>query len=78
MEHKRTDGFILPDGELIPIEHEERVYEQARTWLQSPQEVLEMMWALALEFATKSKFAAARAYFEVLLEENEAEPVNAY
>ena len=78
MEHTRADGFILPDGEFIPIEGAERMYEQARIWLQSPQEVLEMMCALAQECAAKGKFAAAQAYFEIIFEENEAEPVKAY
>ena len=78
MEHTRADGFILPDGEFIPIDATERMHEQAGKWLQSPQEVLEFLSVLALECASKGKFAPAQEYFEMLLADNQAETLKAY
>jgi tetratricopeptide (TPR) repeat protein len=78
MEHTRAEGFVLPDGEYIPIDNAERMRAQARKWLQSPREVLEFLSALAQECAAKGKFVSAQDYFERLLEDNAAEAVKAY
>jgi tetratricopeptide (TPR) repeat protein len=78
MEHARSDGFILPDGEFIAIEDAERMCAQARTWLQSPQEVWDFLCALAQECAAKAKYAAAQTYFELILERNESKKIKAF
>ena len=78
MDHTRADGFILPDGEYIPIDDTERMHAQARKWLQRPRQVLEFLSALAQECASKGRFASAQDYFALLLEDNEAAAVKAY
>ena len=78
MEHTRADGFILPDGEFIPIDDAPRMHAQAGKWLRSSREVLEFLAALAQECAAKGNFASAQEYFELLLEDNAAEAVRAY
>jgi tetratricopeptide (TPR) repeat protein len=78
MEHTRADGFILPDGEFIPIDDAQRMRAQAGKWLRSAREVLEFLAALAQECAAKGNVASAQEYFELLLEDNAAEAVRAY
>jgi tetratricopeptide (TPR) repeat protein len=78
MDQRRTDGFILPDGEFIPLEAASRMHAQAKKWLQNPQEVLEFMSALAQECAAKGRFASAQEYFEILLGAYESEAIKAY
>ena len=78
MEHTRAEGFILPDGEFIPIDDATRMHAQAGKWLRRPREVLEFLSALAQECAAKGRFASAQQYFELLLETNEDEAVKAY
>jgi len=36
MSAEPTDGFITRDGELVPLEDAERIYELAQSWFDTP------------------------------------------
>ncbi|MBA7583128.1 hypothetical protein ES708_25067 [subsurface metagenome] len=64
-------GFILRNGEFIPIDDAERMFEQARILLETPREVAAMMWDLARECTAKRRYMAAQACFEKALNTSE-------
>ena len=68
MGDESLDGFILRNGEFISIDDAERMYEQARIWLKTPEEITVLMWELACECAAKRKYAGAQAYFQIALD----------
>ena len=67
MEDSHLDGFIMPDGEFIPIDDVQRMYEAAEKHLQTPQRIIELMHELAIECVSKKKPAGAQAYFERII-----------
>lgn len=62
MDSEHFDGFIMRDGEFIPIDDAERMYKAAEAYLKAPQDIMGMMWELAWERAALPAHPAAQAY----------------
>ncbi len=67
MDDSHLDGFIMPDGEFIPIDDVPRMYEAAEKHLQTPKKIIELMHELAIDCVSKKKPAGAQAYFERII-----------
>jgi tetratricopeptide (TPR) repeat protein len=78
MEKSHVDGFIMPDGEFIPIDDVQRMYEAAVKHLQTPQKIIELMHELAVGCVSKKKLAGAQAYFEKIIEISDSEVIKSF
>ena len=78
MKNLHEDGFIMPDGEFIPIDDLQRMYEAAEKHLQTPQRIIELMHELANGCVSKKKFAGAQAYFEKIIEISDSEVIRSF
>jgi tetratricopeptide (TPR) repeat protein len=75
MESAPDDGFIMPDGEFIALDDAERMYEEARKVMQTPADVIGLMFDLGRECAGKRKHAGAQAYFRKVLELSDSDDI---
>ena len=58
----------MTDAKAANADDAERMYEQARIWFETPEEITALMWELACECAAKRKYAGAQAYFQIALD----------
>jgi tetratricopeptide (TPR) repeat protein len=75
MEDSHLDGFIMPDGEFIPIDDTQRMYEAAEKHLQTPRKIIDLMHELAIDCVSKNKLAVAQAYFERIIAISDSEVI---
>ena len=78
MKNLHEVGFIMPDGEFIPIDDVQRMYEAAEKHLQTPQKIIELMHVLANECVSKKKLAGAQAYFERIIGISDSDAITSF
>jgi len=61
------DGFITPDGEMVPIQDADRMFSVIVKDRESRDEITEILWSVAVECWNSSYFKAAYDYFEKIL-----------
>jgi tetratricopeptide (TPR) repeat protein len=61
------DGFITPDGELVPIEEVDRVLSALTQRTENGAEILQALWGLAGECAERGYPNAALGYYEKII-----------
>lgn len=66
------DGFILPDGEMVPIQDTDRMFSIIVKGRESRDQITEFLWGLAKECWDSSYFKAAYDYFEKILSLSDA------
>ncbi len=62
--YRGFDGFIMPDGEMVPIEDTERMFSIIVKGRESRDQITGFLWGLAKECWNSSYFKAAYDYFE--------------
>ncbi len=66
------DGFIMPDGEMVPIQNTDRMFSIIVKGRESIDQITEFLWGLAKDCWDSSYFKAAHDYFERILSLSDA------
>ena len=65
--YRDFDGFIMPDGEMVPIQDTERMFSIIVKGRESRDQITEFLWGLAKECWNSSYFKAAYDYLGKIL-----------